>query len=161
MKKMLSLVLSLLLLSCSAALADNDYLNRSSLPQNSQQTAEDAFKAHLPSAVLNYIILDHDDKRFEWEIYFSNNGSLGVCEIDAVSGAVLRTKEYPEVPAGSLTADAAVKALEDAKGKLTVLELDFERDDGHLRYEGEAELDGRFYEFEMTVEGRIVEWERD
>lgn len=36
-----------------------------------------------------------------------------------------------------------------------------DRDDGRLVYEGEAELDGRFYDFEMTAEGKIIEWERD
>ena len=56
---------------------------------------------------------------------------------------------------------AVEEALNAAKGPLTVIELDLDRDDGAQWYEGEAELDGRRYEFEMSASGRIVEWERD
>ena len=41
------------------------------------------------------------------------------------------------------------------------VDLGLDRDDGSLRYEGEAELDGKRYEFEMRVTGEIVEWDRD
>lgn len=160
-KTMLALALALLMMTATA-MADGYYYNDlSSLPANSQQTAEAAAKAQLPAAAINYSILDRDDGRFEWEIYFSNNGSLGVCEVDAMTGTVIRTKEYADVAADALTADAAVEALKKAKGNVTILELELERDDGRLRYEGEAELDGRFYEFEMNINGRIIEWERD
>lgn len=161
MKKMMALVLVLLALSAATAMADSYYYDLTSLPENSQQTAEAAAKAHLPQATINYTILDRDDGRFEWEIYFSAGGALGVCEVDAMTGAVIRTKEYTDAPANALTADAAIETLKKAKGNITVLDLDLGRDDGRLEYEGEAELDGRFYDFEMTVGGQIVEWERD
>lgn len=41
----------------------------------------------------------------------------------------------------------------------TKLELDWE--DGELIYEGEAELNGKRYEFEIRVTGEMLEWERD
>lgn len=160
-KMMLTLMIALMVLASAAATADSYYLDRSSLSADSQQTAEAAFKAAEPGATLNYTILDRDDGRFEWEIFFSEGGSLGVCEVDAKTGEIIRTKTYSDIADGALTADKAIEALGKAKGNVTVLELDFERDDGRLIYEGEAELDGRFYDFEMTVEGRIIEWERD
>lgn len=160
-KMMLALMIALMALTSVSALADGYYLDRSSLPADSQQTAEAAFRAKMPGAALNYTILDRDDGRFEWEIFFSENGGLGVCEVDAETGEIFRTRTYSDVPAGALTADAAIEALRKAKGNITIVELELERDDGRLVYEGEAELDGRFYDFEMTAEGRIIEWERD
>lgn len=160
-KMMIALMIALMTLMSASALADNYYLDRSSLPADSQQTAEAAFKAKMPGATLDFTILDRDDGCFEWEIFFSEGVSLGVCEVDAQTGEIFRTRTYSELPAGALSADKAIEALGKAKGNVTVLELDLERDDGRLVYEGEAELDGRFYDFEMTVDGRIIEWERD
>lgn len=160
-KTMLILMVALMALMSVSALADSYYLDRSSLPADSQQIAEAAFKAKLPNAALNFTILDRDDGRFEWEIFFSENGSLGVCEVDAMTGEMIRTKTYSDGAAGALTADAAIEALKKAKGSVTILELELDRDDGRLVYEGEAELDGRFYDFEMNVSGKIIEWERD
>lgn len=161
MKKMMAMVLVLLALTAATAMADSYYYDLTSLPENSQQTAEAAAKTHLPQATIHYTNLDRDDRRFEWDVFFSKDGALGVCEVDAETGKIIRTKEYTDVPAGALTADAAIEALRKAKGNITILDLDLDRDDGRLEYEGEAELDGRFYDFEMTVEGRIIEWERD
>ena len=160
-KTMIILAMALVMLLASNAMADSYYLDRSSLPADSQQTAEAAFAARLPQATLSFSILDRDDGRFEWEIFFTNGGALGVCEVDATTGVVIRVKEYTDLPAGALSADAAIEALKAAKGNLSVVELDLERDDGRLVYEGEAELDGRFYDFEMTVSGQIIEWERN
>ena len=160
-KTMMLLAMALVLLLASGAMAESYYLDRASLPADSQQTAEAAFAQRLPQAAVSYSILDRDDGRFEWELFFTNAGTLGVCEVDAMTGTVIRVKEYTDLPAGALSADAAVEALKAAKGNLTILELDLERDDGRLVYEGEAELDGRFYDFEMTVSGQIIEWERD
>ena len=160
-KTMMILALALVLLLASNAMADNYYLDRSSVPADSEQTAHAAFAQQLPQATLNYSILDRDDGRFEWELFFTNAGVLGVCEVDAMTGDVIRVKEYADLPADALSADAAVEALKAKKGNLTMLELDLERDDGRLVYEGEAELDGRFYDFEMSISGQIIEWERD
>ena len=160
-KMMMILAMALMMLAACGAMADSYYLDRSSLPADSQQTAEAAFAAKLPQATLNYSILDRDDGRFEWELFFTNGSALGVCEVDAMTGVVIRVKEYTETKAGALAANAAVEALKAAKGSLTIVELDLDRDDGRLVYEGEAELDGRFYDFEMTVSGQIIEWERD
>ncbi len=162
MKKMMfMLALAALLMMTTGALADRFYEDFMSLPNDSGDQAKAAAQAHLPQAMIDYALLDYDDQRFEWEVYFSYDGTLGVCEVDAKTGEVFRTRTYSDLAAGALTADKAIEALGKAKGNVTVLELDLERDDGRLVYEGEAELDGRFYDFEMTIEGRIIEWERD
>jgi len=160
-KTMLALMMALMALMSASSLADGYYLDRSSLPEDSQQKAEAAFAASRPGALINYTILDRDDGRFEWEIFFSENGEIGMCEVDAHTGVILRTKTYSAAASTVLTADAAIEELGRKKGNVTVLDLELDRDDGRLIYEGEAELDGRFYDFEMTVGGEIIEWERD
>ena len=47
------------------------------------------------------------------------------------------------------------------QGDLQIVDLELDRDNGRLRYEGEATLDGKRYEFEISVAGEIIEWERD
>lgn len=44
---------------------------------------------------------------------------------------------------------------------MTVMELELDWEDGELIYEGEAELNGKRYEFEISVNGEMLEWERD
>ena len=75
--------------------------------------------------------------------------------------AVREIRTYDNAPAGALGVEAALDVLRAAKGSFTVIELDLDYDDGHLCYDGEVELDGKYYEFEVTVEGRIIEWSRD
>ena len=56
------------------------------------------------------------------------------------------------------------KALAALKVSMPQAVVDYtvrDRDDGRLRYEGEAEIGGKRYEFEMSVDGSIIEWERD
>ena len=76
-------------------------------------------------------------------------------------GNELRKVTLYEKPDGALTAAEAMEKLAASKGAVTVIDLDLDRDDGRLRYEGEAELDGKRYEFEMSVTGELLEWERD
>ena len=42
-----------------------------------------------------------------------------------------------------------------------IVDLELDHDDGRLRYEGVAEQSGKRYEFELSVSGKIIEWERD
>ena len=161
MKKFFALLLALMLMTASSALADRYYDEYSTLPQDSQQKAQEAAAAFLPGASLDHFQLDYDDRRLEWDVFFSLTDMLGYVEIDAKTYEVLRTVEYKNPPVGAMNAAQAIEALKAAKGALTIVDLDLERDDGRLVYEGEAELDGRFYDFEMTVNGQIIEWERD
>ena len=166
MKKNLSIALVLvLMLTASFALADDGLGVLTAEPaapvvDPAQEKAIEAVLKEVPSAVINYVIYDADDRRPEWDVFFTDGAYLGECEVDAESYEVRKVRSY-EAKADALTADKAVEALNAAKGPLTVIELDLDRDDGALWYEGEAELDGRRYEFEMSASGRIVEWERD
>ena len=169
MKKNLSIILALtLMLTASFALADDGLgvLTAAepavSVPaaDPAQQLAIEAVLKEAPSAVINYVLYDTDNRRPEWDVFFTDGAYLGECEVDAETYEVRKFRSY-EAKGEYLTADKAVEALNTAKGPLNVIELDLDRDDGALWYEGEAELDGRRYEFEMSAAGRIVEWERD
>ena len=158
--KFFALALSLMLMVTGAAMAENYYNGYMNLPEDSLEQAKAAVMAQLPQAVIDHAQLDYDDRRFEWDIFYTLDGMLGVCEVSAEDYKVIRTKEYPS-PDNALVASKAIEALRQAKGNLTIVDIDLDRDDGRIVYEGEAELDGRFYEFEMTVDGQIIEWERD
>lgn len=119
-----------------------------------------AMKVSMPDAELNYAVKEKDDGRYEWKLFFTQGTSLGVCKIREDTNEIRKVEMYDK-GTDSLTADKAMELLIQEKGKLTVIELDLDWDDGRLCYEGEAELDGKRYEFEMTAAGKIVEWERD
>ncbi|MBR5226356.1 MAG: PepSY domain-containing protein [Clostridia bacterium] len=158
--KFFALALSLMLMVTGSAMAENYYNGYMNLPEDSLEQAKAAVMAQLPQAVIDHAQLDYDDRRFEWDIFYTRDGMLGVCEVNAESYKVIRTKEYP-FPADALVASKAIEALKQAKGSLSIVDIDLDRDNGRVVYEGEAELDGRFYEFEMTADGQIIEWERD
>ena len=120
-----------------------------------------ALKVSLPDAEVNYAIKEREDGRYEWKIFFTQNGSLGECKIWEDSNTIRKVEMYDRGTENALTADKAVARLIQEKGEMTIIELDLDWDDGALRYEGEAEMNGKRYEFEMTAEGRIIEWERD
>lgn len=61
----------------------------------------------------------------------------------------------------ALTAPEIVEALMMEKGEIRIVDLELDHDDGRLRYEGVAEQSGKRYEFELSVSGKIIEWERD
>ena len=155
-----ALFLSLLLLS-SISLADDGLgVLPSAAPAAPENAAVQAVLNEVPGAVIHYAALDEDNRRAEWDIFFTDGTMLGECEVDAETFEIRKIRSYEASP-GALTADKAIEALKAAKGELEVIEFDLDRDDGELWYEGDCLLDGRRYEFEMSVSGRIVEWERD
>ena len=125
-----------------------------------KENALAALKVSLPEAVVDYAVRDRDDGRYEWDIFFTQGGQLGVCEVLESSNEIRRVTLY-EKPEGALKASEVITLLKQKKGELVITDLDLDRDDGRLCYEGEAELNGKRYEFEMSVTGDIVEWERD
>ena len=153
MKKIFAMMLALaLLLAAGAAMAEEFATEKNN--------ALAAFKVSMPDAVVDYTVRDRDDGRYEWNIFFTQGAQIGVCEVLESNNEVRKVKLY-EKTAGMLLASEAMAKLAEKKGAVTVLDLDLDRDDGSLRYEGEAELDGKRYEFEMKVTGEIIEWERD
>ena len=57
--------------------------------------------------------------------------------------------------------DVLQAKLQAEKGAFSPTELEMERENGRVCYEGQGLLDGRMYEFVITVEGKILEWECD
>jgi len=119
-----------------------------------------AVKVSLPDAVVDYAVRERDDGRYEWDVFFTQGDQLGEVEVLESSNEIRRVTLYDK-PEGALTAGEAMALLAEKKGALTVIDLELERDNGRLRYEGEAELDGKRYEFEMSASGDLIEWERD
>lgn len=63
---------------------------------------------------------------------------------------------------GILTYEGAVRTILFYRPGASVKEMELERDDGMLIYEGEAFVNGVEYEFEIHArDGRLLEWERD
>lgn len=156
-RKLFALMLALMMMIAAGALADAPVEELTA----EETLAAEAVLAAQPGAQVNYLIKERDDGRWEWDVFFQQGTALGEATVNAETYAVLKTKTYDNLPADALTADQAVAKLKELKGALTITELDFDRDDGSYRYEGSAELDGKRYEFEMTVSGKLVEWERD
>lgn len=171
MKKMFVLLTAILMLVSSAALADDGLgslvdpnSSVTDIPAASQtnDAVVNAVKAALPDVTIDYICEEWDDGRTEWEVvYRTANGGLGSCTVRSSDYSVREIRSYDNIPAGTLTVEEALNVLGAEKGALTLIELDVDYDDGFLCYDGEAELDGKRYEFEITVDGRIIEWSRD
>ena len=125
-----------------------------------KENAVAALKVSMPEAVVNYAVRDRDDGRYEWDLFFEVGSQLGKCEVNESSNEIRKVSLY-EKPEGALSADAAMKLLAEKKGDIVIVDLDLDREGKGLRYEGEAELGGKRYEFEMSVQGEIIEWERD
>jgi len=164
-KKFFILLTAMLLTFASASLADDglgSLVNAapSVTADPSQTQAEAALLAELPTAVIHFALQERDDGRMEWNIFFTNGTDIGQAEVDAETFVVRKLKTYA-MPEDTLTAGQAVASLKAAKGELILRDLELDRDDGQLWYEGECELNGKKYDFEMTTGGKVVEWERD
>lgn len=153
MKKIFAMMLALALLTMAGVAMAEEFATE-------KQNALAAFKVSMPEAVVDYAVRDRDDGRYEWDLFFTQGSQLGVCEVLESTNEIRKVKLYEKTD-GALTADEAMERLAEKKGAITVTELDLDRDDGRLVYEGEVQLDGKRYEFEMKVTGEIVEWERD
>jgi len=120
-----------------------------------------AVQAQMPDAEIDYAVRDRDDGRYEWNVFFRQNGVLGEAKV-LENGFELRKVElFNQSRADSLNARQAMTKLALEKGEMTVVDLGLDWDDGSLIYEGEAEMNGKRYEFEITVDGVVIEWERD
>jgi len=126
-----------------------------------REAAVAATIAAVPGAEIDYSVRDRDDGRYEWNVFFRQSGVLGMAKVIEGSSDVRKVELFNQSRDTSMTASEAMEKLARAKGEMTVVDLDLDWDDGRLAYEGEAELNGRRYEFEITADGVIVEWERD
>lgn len=153
MKKMFAMMLTLALaMMASAAMAEEFAAEK--------QKALDAAKVSLPDAVVDYAVRERDDGRYEWNLFFIQGEQIGVCKVLESTNEIRRVELFKK-EAGVLTASEAVAKLIEKKGAVTVTDLELGWDDDRLVYEGDAQLDGKRYEFEMKATGEIIEWERD
>ena len=151
----------LILLALILVLIAGEVLAEGADPHAAQrENALAAAKVSLPNAEFDYAVRERDDGRYEWNLFFRQGDSLGVCKVLEEKNEVRRVEMFP-MPQGALKAGEAMARLAQEKGAIVIVDLDLDHDDGALRYEGEAELDGKRYEFEMLTDGRIIEWERD
>lgn len=153
MKKMFAMMLTMALAMMTSAAMAEEFAGE-------KQKALDAVKVSLPDAVVDYAVRERDDGRYEWNLFFTQGEQIGKCKVIEESNEIRRVELFKK-EAGVLTASEAVAKLIEKKGAVTVTELDLDWDDGRLVYEGDAELDGKRYEFEMKATGEIIEWERD
>jgi len=153
MKKIFAMMLALALLTMAGAAMAEEF-------ETEKQNALAAFKVSLPEAVVDYTVRERDDGRYEWQLFFTQGDQLGVCKVREESNEIRKVELFRK-EAGMLNAAEAMARLAEKKGTITVTELDLDWDDGSLRYEGDAQLDGKRYEFEMKATGEIIEWERD
>jgi len=126
-----------------------------------REAAIAAVLATMPDAEIDYAVRDRDDGRYEWDVFFRQNGVLGEAKVLENGNEVRKVELFNQSREDSLTASAAMAKLAAEKGEMTVVDLSLDWDDGRLAYEGEAEMNGKRYEFEITVDGIIIEWERD
>ena len=154
MKKTTSIIMTVLLIMVVAhnALAEEFTAQK--------ENAIAALKVSLPEAVVDFAVRERDDGRDEWDLFFVLGNQLGEAEVLESTNEIRKVTLY-EKPEGALTAGEAMARLSQLKGNVVIIDLELDRDDGNLFYEGEAELDGKRYEFEMTAAGEIIEWERD
>ena len=125
-----------------------------------KENAIAAAKVSLPEAVVDYAVRERDDGRYEWDLFFTQGSQIGEVEVIESTNEIRKVTLY-EKPEGALTASEAMALLAEKKGAIEIIDLELDRDGGSLRYEGEAELSGKRYEFEMRITGEIIEWERD
>ncbi len=154
MKKRIAIVVMALVLMVAAASAyAEEFINE-------KNNALAAVKVSLPEAVIDYAVRERDDGRYEWDLFFTQGSQIGEVEVLESTNEIRKVTLY-EKPEGALTASEAMALLAEKKGAIQIIDLELDRDGGSLRYEGEAELGGKRYEFEMRATGEIIEWERD
>lgn len=125
-----------------------------------REAAIAAMKVSLPEAELDYAVRERDDGRYEWNFFYTQGEQFGVCKVLEANNEVRRVELF-NPPAGALKASEAMAKLAAEKGAMEITDLELDWDDGFLTYEGDAQMNGRRYEFEMDVDGSFIKWERD
>lgn len=113
-----------------------------------------------PGAYVAFTLLEKDDGLYHWKVFVRSGGDWLVYERNALDGAVMETERY--FGAAVVTPEEAVEAIRAQKGDIVLTELDMTMDKGRLVYEGQAELGGARYEFEvLAADGSLLEWKKD
>lgn len=135
----------------------------------SQQEAEQIALKKVPGATVKKIKLEKDDGRWQYEGELITDTAEYDFEIDAATGAIVKWEQENKTP--KTTAAQAKETISAEKARSIVLakapgaeivELELDRDDGRMTYEGEAYKDGMEYEFELDAyTGAILKWDEE
>lgn len=113
-----------------------------------------------PGAYVAFTLLEKDDGLYRWKVFVRSGEDWLVYERNALDGAAMETERY--FGAAVVTPEEAVEAIRAQKGDIVLTELDMTLDKGRLVYEGQAELGGVRYEFEvLAADGSLLEWKKD
>lgn len=123
--------------------------------------AQDRVLAKFPTAQFYLTVAEKDDDGCTFEVFFADGEVLCEATVNAETGDLLRLETYPAAK-GLLTADQVpAKVTAQAEGA-AIVELELSFDDGKYVYEGEAEVNGKRYSFELdAATGNVLEWEID
>ena len=161
MKKLLGLLALLFFLPAQAVRAEGGTAVQVDPEYAAEyEQAVSALMVHTPGAVVDYALRERDDGRYEWDLFFTLDGQLGECEV-AEADFKVRAVTLRDMPDKALLPSEAMELLVREKGAVRIVDLELDRDRGRLAYEGEAELDGKRYEFEIDAAGDRIKWERD
>ena len=92
---------------------------------------------------------DIDDGKYEGEIIHEN--TKYDFEISASSGEITKLKNEGTVQQANITREQAMSIVNDRLPGCTIVEMEFDNDDGRAVYEGEARLDRVEYEFTIDA----------
>ncbi|MDY4138023.1 MAG: hypothetical protein SOY30_01555 [Eubacteriales bacterium] len=113
-----------------------------------------------PGAYVAFTLLEKDDGLYRWKVFVRSGGDWLVYERNALDGAVMETERY--FGAAAVTPEEAVETIRAQKSDIVLTELNMTLDKGRLVYEGQAELGGVRYEFEvLAADGSLLEWKKD
>jgi len=134
----------------------------------SEEKIREILKKKVSNAEIKSLKLEKDDGHWQYEGTMVTENKKYEFEIDALTGTIT---DWDEEAIKSGTTPAAQTTISSDKAKSIVLakipgakivELEKDRDDGRVIYEGEAYLDGIEYEFEIDAyTGTIFKWDAD
>ena len=115
------------------------------------------------------IKLEKDDGRWQYEGELITDSAEYDFEIDAATGAILKWEQENKTPKTTAAQEKTTISSEKARSIVlakapgaTIIEMELDRDDGRMTYEGEARKDGMEYEFELDAyTGTILKWDEE
>ena len=117
----------------------------------SEADAQAQVLALYPDASIAFTKTETDDRRYHYEIVFTTAEFVGVAEVNASTGAVMKRELYytAALGAGELTFQAAQEKILAQWPDATLVFLAPELDDGRLMYDGEVHSGSTRITFEL------------
>ncbi len=143
---------------------DNDYNDDDDRSAGSNYISYDEAKKAIlekfPGGNITELELDYEDGKYEGEV-ISDNIKYWF-EISAVSGKFIKLEKEWDAGRAEISAERAKEIIMGKFPGCTVTGLELDEYNGILKYEGEAILNNKEYEFEIdAVSGAILELEME